>query len=140
MKPIILFLITIVFSSCLTTTTNYYIVRHAEKETVDSSIKSSDVPLSEEGKKRAEALKNQLQDKSIKYIFSTNTTRTKATAHPLSETIQIPVEIYNGGDTGFVSTLKKLNGNVLVVGHSNTVDDVVNGLLGKQVLKDLPEK
>ena len=139
MKRIIFFLATIVFCSCNTTSVNYYIVRHAEKAIVDSTVKSSDVPLSEEGKKRAENLKTQLQDKDIKFIFSTNTVRTKATAEPLSKQTGIPIQIYDGSDTGFVQTLKNLKGNVLVIGHSNTVDNVVNGLVGKQVLNDLPE-
>ena len=139
MKQFFFFLITIAFYSCSTTTTNYYIVRHAEKATVDSTIKSSDVPLSEQGVKRAESLADKLKNKSIKYIFSTNTVRTKATAEPLSKLLGVPAEIYNGSDTGFVQRIKSLNGNVLVVGHSNTVDDLVNGLLGKTVLKDLSE-
>ena len=139
MKQLFFFLITIAFYSCSTTTTNYYIVRHAEKATVDSTIKSSDVPLSEQGVKRAESLADKLKDKSIKHIFSTNTVRTKTTGEPLSKLLSIPVEIYNGADTGFVQTLKNLNENVLVIGHSNTVDDLVNGLLGTPVLKDLNE-
>ena len=139
MKQIIFFFTTIVFCSCNTTSVNYYIVRHAEKAIADSTVKSSDVPLSEEGKKRAENLKTQLQDKNIKFIFSTNTVRTKATAEPLSEQTGIPIQIYDGSDTGFVQTLKNLKGNVLVIGHSNTVDDVVNELVGKPVLNDLPE-
>ena len=139
MKRIIFFFTIIVFCSCSSASINYYIVRHAEKAIVDSTVKSSDVPLSEEGKKRAENLKTQLQDKNIKFIFSTNTVRTKATAEPLSEQTGIPIQIYDGSDTGFVQTLKNLKGNVLVIGHSNTVDDVVNGLVGKPALNDLPE-
>ena len=139
MKRIIFFLTTIVFCSCNTTSVDYYIVRHAEKAIVDSTVKSSDVPLSEEGKKRAENLKTQLQDKNINFIFSTNTIRTKATAEPLSKQTGIPIQIYDGSDTGFVQTLKNLKGNVLVIGHSNTVDNVVNALVGKPVLNDLPE-
>jgi phosphohistidine phosphatase SixA len=139
MNRIIFFLATIIFCSCSSASINYYIVRHAEKAIVDSTVKSSDVPLSEEGKKRAENLKTQLQDKNIKFIFSTNTVRTKATAEPLSKQTGIPIKIYDGSDTGFVQTLKNLKGNVLVIGHSNTVDDVVNELVGKPVLNDLPE-
>ena len=139
MKRIIFFLTTIVFCSCSSTSVNYYIVRHAEKAIVDSTVKSSDVPLSEEGKKRAENLKTQLQDKDIKFIFSTNTVRTKATAEPLSKQTGIPIQIYDGSDTGFVQTLKNLKGNVLVIGHSNTVDNLVNALVGKPALNDLPE-
>ena len=139
MKHFFFFLITVTFYSCSTTTTNYYIVRHAEKATVDSTIKSSDVPLSAQGLIRAESLADKLKDKSIKHIFSTNTVRTKTTAEPLRKLLGVPVEIYNGADTGFVQRLKNSNGSVLIVGHSNTVDDLVNGLLGKTVLRDLPE-
>lgn len=40
----------------------------------------------------------------------------------------------------FLDQLKSLKeGNVLVVSHSNVVDDVVNGLLGEKKLSDLPE-
>jgi phosphohistidine phosphatase SixA len=114
-------------------------VRHAEKAIVDSTVKSSDVPLSEQGTNRAENLKIQLQDKNIKFIFSTNTIRTKATAEPLSKQTGIPIEIYDGSDTSVVQRLKNLKGNVLIIGHSNTVDNLVNGLVGKQVLNDLNE-
>lgn len=139
MKQIFFLAITIGFCSCGISNITYYIVRHAEKAVVDSTVKLSDVPLSEQGAKRAGQLKTKLENKNVKYIFSTNTVRTKATAEPLSITINVPIQIYNGTDTGFVQKLKHLNENVLVVGHSNTVDDLVNGLLGKPVLKDLTE-
>jgi 2,3-bisphosphoglycerate-dependent phosphoglycerate mutase len=134
--------ISFLFSSCAATNT-WYIVRHAEKESgttmTASTIKTSDVPLSEQGMKRAEELKNQLQSKKIKYIYSTNTIRAKSTAEPLSKAIAVPVQIYNSVDSGFVHTLKNAEGNVLVVGHSNTVDDIINSLLGKKILNDLPD-
>jgi phosphohistidine phosphatase SixA len=139
MHRIIFFLATIGFGACNSNTINYYIVRHAEKAIVDSSVKSSAVPLSGQGKKRAEGLKNKLQNNDIKYIYSTNTVRTKATAEPLSKAIDIPVRIYDGNDTHFVQALKKLDGNVVIIGHSNTVDDLVNGLTGKFLLNDLPD-
>ena len=35
--------------------------------------------------------------------------------------------------------LKALQKNTLIVGHSNTIDDLVNKLLGEKKLSDLPE-
>ena len=139
MQRIFFLLITIVFCACTTGTVDYYIVRHAEKAAIDSTIKSTDVPLSEPGKKRAEGLKKELENKGIRYIYTTNPIRKKATAEPLSKAISIPVEIYDGNETGFIETLKSLEGNVLIVGHSNTVDDIVNGLTGKSLIKDLKD-
>jgi 2,3-bisphosphoglycerate-dependent phosphoglycerate mutase len=126
-KPI-LFIITLFLLSCKTAT--YYIVRHAEKETTNTM--TSDVPLSDAGRQRAEALKELLQKENIKHIFSTNFIRTKSTAQPLANAISIPIEIYDPKDTNFISKLKSLDGNILIVGHSNTVDDLVNELSGKK--------
>jgi phosphohistidine phosphatase SixA len=136
-----LLLATIFFLSCKTTT--YYIVRHAEKESstiMSANTMTSDVPLSEAGKQRAAALKTELQKENIKYIFSTNYIRTKSTAQPLADAINVPIEIYDPKDPGFIGKLKSLNGNALVVGHSNTVDDLVNELTGKKEINtDLPD-
>jgi 2,3-bisphosphoglycerate-dependent phosphoglycerate mutase len=132
----ILFIVTLFLLSCKTTT--YYIVRHAEKETTNTM--TSDVPLSDAGKQRAEALKYLLQKENIKHIFSTNFIRTKSTAQPLAGAINVPIEIYDPKDQAFVSKLKSLDGNILIVGHSNTVDDLVNELSGKKELNgDLPD-
>ena len=121
-------------------TTNYYVVRHAEKET---NTMTSDVLLSAVGEERAIALKNTLGDSNISTIFSTNYKRTLATVEPLRKQLGITIRLYDTKDTlkGFVNTLNKLdNGNVLIVGHSNTVDDIVNKLSGeKKIAGDLQD-
>jgi phosphohistidine phosphatase SixA len=115
----------------------YYVVRHAEKlaMTKDSAgMMVSNPPLSEPGKVRAFVLRSELQHKKISHIFSTNYDRTKSTAKPLSDTIGVPVVIYSpsrDSAVAFDARLKVLKGNVLVVGHSNTVDDIVNKLTGR---------
>jgi broad specificity phosphatase PhoE len=123
--------------SCKSTT--YYIVRHAERE--QGATMMSDPPLSAEGEKQAVDLKNFLQNKNIKTIYSTNYARTIATAEPTRKLFGVNLKIYDPRKTDqLVEELKKISdGNVLVVGHSNTVDDVVNGLLGETKMTDLPD-
>ena len=100
-----IFFIALVLLSCKTT--SYYIVRHAEKETsTTNGTMTSDVPLSNAGKQRAEALKELLQKENIKHVFSTNYIRTKSTAQPLVDAIHIPIQIYDPKVPQFISQLK----------------------------------
>jgi 2,3-bisphosphoglycerate-dependent phosphoglycerate mutase len=139
-KSMLLLFVFFLFS-CKATT--YYIVRHAEKQssaTMANTTMTTDVPLSDAGKERAEALAQLLKNEKIKHIFSTNYTRTKSTVQPLAQAINVPVEVYDPKDPQFVSRLKTLKENTLIVGHSNTVDDLVNDLLGKKEINgDLPD-
>ena len=136
MKTGFLFLLPFVLLSCRAT--KYYIVRHAEKEV--ATTMTSDVPLSEKGKQQALSLKEILLHKKIHHIFSTSYARTIATAQPLSTASGIPIVIYNPADTTFITQLRKLpRANILIVGHSNTVDDLVNALTGKSLLQDLKD-
>jgi len=117
-------------------TRSVYVVRHAEKlPPTDSLAKmmGNDVPLSEAGKVRAFVLKHDLGNKHIKHIYSTNTIRTVSTASPLSQAKKIKIEIYSNTDS-LINSIKSTKGNVLVVGHSNTVDDIVNKLCGQTKL------
>jgi broad specificity phosphatase PhoE len=119
-----------------------YVVRHAEKITSSDSIgkmMANDPPLSEAGKVRALVLKNELTDKHIGHIYSTNTIRARSTAAPLSQAIKINIELYGNIDS-LISAIKSGKGNVLVVGHSNTVDDIVNKLCGQvKIASDLKD-
>ncbi len=96
-----------------------YLVRHAEK----AAIPANDPPLTAEGKVRAEVLRDSLLDKNIKYIYSTNTTRTRTTGEPLAEKLGLIIRPYATDTVSEVAKhLRKLRGgNALVVGHSNTL-------------------
>jgi broad specificity phosphatase PhoE len=124
--------------SCKSTT--YFIVRHAEKEG-NGTMMRSDPPLTAEGEKQAIDLKNYLQNKSIKTIYSTNYARTVATAEPTRQLFGVNLKTYDPrNNQQLVDELKKItDGNVLVVGHSNTLDDVVNGLMDESKMTDLDE-
>ena len=101
---------------------------------------SSDVPLSEAGEQRAQSLKKLLQNEKIEAVYSTNYSRTRNTVMPLANAKALPVHNYGPGDTALWNRVRAGKVNVLVAGHSNTVDDIVNRLAGRQLLPgDLPE-
>lgn len=120
-----------------------YIVRHAEKANaaIDAATmqQTTDVPLSPEGEERALLLKQILGSKNVKHIFSTNTLRTISTARPLKEMyLGLPIQLYSSRPDSldaFISKIKKITkGDVLIVGHSNTIDDLANKLAGSHVV------
>lgn len=130
----LLFLL-LAFFSCKTTT--YYISRHAEK----AGGMSSDSPLTPFGEKEAKDLQAYLKDKKIGAVYSTNFIRTRSTAQPTSDFFALPVTLYNPAKSAALAdSLKAHNSrNVLIVGHSNTVDDLVNEFMGSHVMNDLQE-
>ncbi len=135
----------IIFYSCGNT---IYVVRHAEKAPVKPGAtrqEASDPPLSEEGEARAVALKEVLKNKKVKYIFSTNYKRTKSTVAPLGDALGIPVQVYSPQKDStdvFIQRVKSITkGNVVVAGHSNTIDDIANKIAGATVVPgDVDEK
>ena len=132
-----LFLTACILQACSSKT--YFVFRHGEKEAQAANM-TSDVPLSAAGQARAQALKNELAGKKIKQIYSTNTIRTRSTAQPLSEAVGVDIQTYDPRDTAFVSKVQFSSlGNVLIIGHSNTVDDLVNKFYPQAQLKDLPD-
>lgn len=116
----------------------YYVVRHAEKAVPSAGITMStpnDPPLSSDGQQRAEALKEALKSKRISAIYATNTTRAVATAEPLRRSLSLLIQQYGPRpDSTFIQQLKAKRKNILIVGHSNTVDDIVNGLCNRKVV------
>src|SRR5947207_2955511 len=139
----ILFLAAIFATMLVSCSRTIYVVRHAEKIAPTDSVAKTminDLPLSEAGKVRAIVLKEQLSSDHIKSIYSTNTSRTIYTADPLSKSINVPITIYSNIDS-LISLINSRKGNALVVGHSNTVDDIVNKLTGeKKIGADLKDQ
>jgi phosphohistidine phosphatase SixA len=127
LKNLLFILSALLLTACSHT---YYVVRHAEKIiNTDATTMAGDPPLTNEGQQRAEALSNELKDKHIRFIFSTNTVRTQSTAEPLRVYLGLTTAIYGPKpDSNFIRQLKSIKMNTLVIGHSNTVDDIVNSL------------
>ncbi len=129
--PLLFLLILLITASC---TQKVYVVRHAEKATQEKNM-SSDVPLSEMGEKRAKALLDVLRDQKIQEIYSTQTIRTTTTARHVKEYFKLDTKIYGPKpDSVFYKRVKESKRNTLIVGHSNTIDDIVNGLAGRKII------
>ena len=114
-----------------TTTTTYYLVRHAEKACEDCS--SCD--LSASGKARAAALADILAGKGIDKIYASECLRTQRTAKPLADRLRRPVDVYQTGNLrDFIHSLKKTtHRNILVVGHSDQIPMIIHSIAHKKV-------
>jgi broad specificity phosphatase PhoE len=113
------------------TTTVVVLARHAEKDL--SSIQ--DPPLSAEGEQRAERLAQMFgRNKGvgrIDAIYVSDARRTQQTAAPLAERLGKQAVVVPAADTkGLVSRVmhEHEGGSVLIVGHSNTVPELIHEL------------
>jgi phosphohistidine phosphatase SixA len=107
-----------------------FLVRHAERaDSTPGTSPVADPDLSEAGRARAESLAVALKDAKITAIYVTEFKRTQQTAAPLAKALGLTVKIVTSkSTTDLVKQLKAGKGNALVVGHSNTVPDVIKGL------------
>ena len=97
-----------------------FVVRHAEK------VSNEDERLTEAGKSRAQRLARLLGDAGISSVFSTDTERSLGTARPLAEARRLPVTVYDAPEALAEKVRAGHEGDVvLVVGHSNTVPELL---------------
>lgn len=106
-----------------------FVVRHAERADADakaSPMMASDPDLSDAGRARAQSLAAALKDAKITAIYTTEYKRTQQTAEPLAKALGLTPTVVPARDMpALIEKLKAATGNTLVVGHSNTVGDVV---------------
>lgn len=119
------------------------VVRHAEKATDDPR----DPSLSEAGQARAAALARALELASLDVAYSTQYRRTRLTAEPAAKAsgLEVTVRPIDGGNAASYAAdlardLRALpaGSTALVVGHSNTVPDLVQAISG-QATAPMPE-
>ena len=97
-----------------------YVIRHLERGTGD------DPPLTERGAARAGQLADVLAGANIRGVFATATKRAQETGAPLAKRLGIAVTTYNPRDVdALAAAVRAAGGPVLIVGHSNTVADLV---------------
>jgi len=105
-----------------------YVMRHLQK------AEGTDPPLSAEGTTNAQLLAARLATSGIKAIFATPTRRAMQTGEPLAKKLKITITNYDPSKPDeLVKIVTKLKGRVLIVGHSNTVPDIVTRFGGTAV-------
>ena len=123
--------------------TTVFLVRHAEK----AQEPAQDPPLTEAGGARAEALARLLSGAGVKAVYTSQFARTKQTAEPLAKLLGVPVNPValalkpdrpREVSEQSIGELKgKVEGHageaVLVVGHTNSVPDLIRALGGDVV-------
>lgn len=127
MKRLVLSLLLLgFFASALAAQPTIFIVRHAEK----AASTGKDPDLSNAGRARAEALAKTLKDAGVALIYVTDLRRTQQTAAPLAKALGIKPAVLPPNDTTTLSgRLREVHsGNVLVVGHGNTIPDLIKAL------------
>jgi 2,3-bisphosphoglycerate-dependent phosphoglycerate mutase len=109
-----------------------FLVRHAERADAGmaaAKMAGADPELSDAGKARAAALAALLKDAKISAIFTTEYKRTRDTAQPLAAATGVAAAAIDSKDAaGLIDKVKASAGNVLVVGHSNTVPEIIKAL------------
>ena len=106
-----------------------FLVRHAERADTAAGISMTDPSLSDAGRLRAGSLERMLRDAGISAIFVTEFKRTQETAAPLAKTAGVtPTVITSKEVPALVAKLKQHAGRALVVGHSNSVPEIIKAL------------
>ncbi len=126
-----------------------FLIRHAERE----DEPRQDPPLKKEGVARSQELARLLASAGIKAIYTSQFTRTKQTAEPLATKLSLtatpitlktnpsnPRQIAEESTTEVVNKILAGAGeNVLVIGHSNSIPDVIK-MLGGDVVPTIDER
>lgn len=117
----------------------FIFIRHAEKV----QTLHADPPLTAAGAAQAVAFAELLKEQNISAVYSTPYRRTLETAAPLASLKNLTTQLYE--PLYAVSLLEQLktqvdSGVVVVVGHSNTIPDMVNALVGREEVAPITEE
>ncbi|WP_447724188.1 phosphoglycerate mutase family protein [Sphingomonas koreensis] len=105
-----------------------YVTRH-----YDTPAGERDPDLLAQGNTRAKALTKWFKGKKLKAIYVSDFKRTRQTVTPLAAERGITPQAYDPRDTpAIVAKARAANAPVLIVGHSNTVPDIVQQLGGER--------
>jgi phosphohistidine phosphatase SixA len=106
-----------------------FVVRHAERADAGMKKGMEDPPLSAAGEARAKTLARMLRSADVEHVFATQFRRTQQTAEPLARAEHLDVTTVTAKDIdALVQKLSGITGTSLVVGHSDTIADILHAL------------
>ena len=111
------------------------LVRHAEK----ADTPANDPQLSPKGEMRATSLITALNRTPLSQLIATQYLRTQQTLAPIAEARHLPVTIVEAAKPieehiqQIVEQVHAVQGNTLIVGHSNTVPLIIKALGGPEI-------
>tara|TARA_R110000850_G_scaffold277086_1_gene422442 strand:+ start:188018 stop:188554 length:537 start_codon:yes stop_codon:yes gene_type:complete len=118
--------------------TTYFLIRHAEKDR--SNPANEDPALEEAGYERAEKWADIFADIKLDAVYSSSYKRTTQTATPTAKSNGLEITVYDPHAVYETSFKEDTKGqNILVVGHSNTIPNLANYLLGEEKYSDIPD-
>ncbi len=104
----------------------FYVMRH-----LDTPAGERDPDLLPEGQRAAILLAGWFGDTPPTAIYVSDFRRTRQTVAPLAARLGLSPIVYDPADTaGLVARIRAERGPVLIVGHSNTVPDIIEQLGG----------
>ncbi|HEV2708303.1 MAG TPA: phosphoglycerate mutase family protein [Pyrinomonadaceae bacterium] len=130
-------------------TTTVILIRHAEK----ADAPAEDPPLNDSGRARAQELARMLANSNVKAIYTSQFLRAKETAEPLAKQLGLtyapmpirmsptnPRQVSEQSIKEITDKIYERAGDTtLVIGHSNTVPEVIR-LLGGDLVPKIDEK
>jgi broad specificity phosphatase PhoE len=107
---------------------NIYVMRH-----LDTPSGATNPDLTPEGQATAQALAGWLAKDPPAIIYVSSTKRAQQTAAPTALRYGVTPKVYDPADSAaLIAAVLRETGTVLVVGHSNTVPDIVEKLGGER--------
>ena len=114
----------------------YFLIRHAEK------VISQDPnpPLDQWGMIRASQWAAHFRDIEFDAIYSTGYIRTINTVQPAADLQGLEITLYDPGKIDYRQFIGQTKGQkVLIVGHSNTIPEFVNNLIGSKKYEQMED-
>lgn len=135
-KLFVILLLTFQIAQAQEKITTFILVRHAEK-----TDDGKDPDLSEQGEQRVVRLSDLLKNTSLAAVYSTKFKRTQNTVAGIAHSRNLVVTSYESLNTEELKKLSDQNagGTILIAGHSNTIPQIANLLIGRSQFAALPE-